>query len=92
VVYARAFVPYARLAHRDFCDEGRRHAGVMKEGFLFFVMVALPLVLLGGGFYYLVWRTFRVMYDDWKLGKELNEIRAESAARRKKKETPQEPL
>ena len=54
----------------------------MKQYFLRALLLLLP-VILAGGFFYLVWHAFSSLYSDWKLKKELEEIRAESEARRK---------
>ena len=62
----------------------------MKQVFFFFLAVALPILVLGGGLFYLVWHSAYRLYDDWRLNKELDEIRAESAARRQQKKADQE--
>ena len=54
----------------------------MKHFFFFGLAVVLPIVVIGGGLLYLVWHTCYALYDDWKLNRELAEIRAASRARR----------
>jgi hypothetical protein len=65
-------------------------ASAMKQAFFFGLLVLLPVVLLGGGVIYLAWHAFYTLYDDWRLNKELKEIKAASAARRKKAERESE--
>ncbi len=58
----------------------------MKGMFFVGVLVLIPIVVLGGGFIYLVWRSLHTLYDDWQLGKELDEIREVSRARRERRD------
>lgn len=57
----------------------------MKGMFFIGVLVLIPVIVLGGGFVYLVWRSIYSLYDDWQLGKELEEIREVSRARREER-------
>jgi len=56
----------------------------MKQIFFFGVLVLLPVVVIGGGTLYLAWHTCYTLYDNWKLNRELAEIRAASRAKRSK--------
>ncbi len=61
----------------------------MKEIFFKGVAVALPLVVLSG-LVYLIFHGFHALYSDIQLKKELEKISRESAARRRRKQHPQE--
>ena len=61
----------------------------MKEIFFKGVAVALPLVVLGG-LVYLIFRGFYELYSDIQLKRELEQIRRESAERRRHKGHQQE--
>ena len=54
----------------------------MKQVFFFGVLVLLPIVIIGGGTLYLIWHTCYALYDNWKLNRELAEIRAAAQAKR----------
>ncbi|OHB78285.1 MAG: hypothetical protein A2W31_11260 [Planctomycetes bacterium RBG_16_64_10] len=56
----------------------------MKGTFFVGVFVLLPVVVIGGGIIYLAWRTCYALYDDWRLNRELAEIRAASQAKRQR--------
>ena len=58
----------------------------MKQSFFFGVLVLLPVILIGGGILYLAWHTCYALYDNWRLDKELEEIRAASRAKRSRQE------
>lgn len=62
----------------------------MKGMFFIGVLVLIPIVVLGGGFIYLIWRSIYALYDDWQLGKELEEIREASRARRQQHNTTED--
>ena len=58
----------------------------MKQVFFFMLLVLLPVLVIGGGILYLFWHTCYALYDNWKLSKELQEIRAACQAKRKRPE------
>ena len=53
----------------------------MKQIFFIGLGLMVPLVLLAGVLY-AVWHATRSLYDDWRLGKELTQLRTDTRARR----------
>lgn len=56
----------------------------MKEYFYYAIALTVPLALLAW-FLYAVGRALYTLFDDWRLGRELDEIQAQSASRREQK-------
>ena len=62
----------------------------MKEIFFKGLLIALPLLLVGG-LAYLVFHGFYSLYQDMQLKKELEQIRLESEKRRRNRTTDEPP-
>jgi hypothetical protein len=61
----------------------------MKRAFFFLVIVGISVAIVG----YLIWLVldaFYSMYQDWRLGKELDELEAEQKERNQQK-PPKDP-
>jgi len=56
----------------------------MKQLFFIGLGLMVPLVLLAG-ILYAVWHAARSLYDDWRLGRELVELRADARLRREQR-------
>lgn len=56
----------------------------MRQYFLYAAGLLIPLAILGW-FLVALGRTFLTLYDDWKMGRELGQLRAESEARRQRR-------
>jgi hypothetical protein len=56
----------------------------MRQYFFIGVAVMIPLAILGW-FIYALGRGFLSMYEDWKLGKDLDQLQAEAEGRREQK-------
>jgi hypothetical protein len=57
----------------------------MRQYFFFAILLLVP-VAIAAWFLYALGRSFVAMYDDWKLGKELDQLQASSEARRRQRQ------
>ena len=55
----------------------------MKNYFLFAMLLLIPLAIFGW-FLLALGRALYTLFDDWRLGKELDELRADSQSRRER--------
>jgi len=53
----------------------------MKQYFLYAIAALIPMAI-GGWFLWSLGRAFLTMFEDWRLGKELDELQAQSESRR----------
>jgi hypothetical protein len=56
----------------------------MKQFFFYGVAIVIPLTIVAW-FVYAVGRSLWTVFEDWRLGRELNQIEAESASRRQRR-------
>ena len=56
----------------------------MRQYFLYAIGLLIPLAILGW-FLFALGRAFVTLYEDWRMGKEWDELRADSEARRERK-------
>ena len=59
----------------------------MKQYFLYAMAVLIPAGL-AGWFFWMLGKSFWTMYQDWKLGHELDQIQADQAKRRESSSEP----
>lgn len=57
---------------------------MIKQSFFIALMVGVPFVLASGALIYLFWNSFSTLYENWQLGRELEEIRAYTIEKRRK--------
>jgi hypothetical protein len=56
----------------------------MKSIFVYFCGGALAVAIVGWGLY-MIWESLVQLFRDWQLGRELNQLEADSAARREQR-------